>query len=452
MSTRLIKALILGFFTGAAGLMMSFLPFVLHLDEDVGLDILFKLRRERQASSDVIVVSIDKESAEYLNLSENPDKWPRSFHARLTERLAKEGAKVIAFDVHFIEPRLTEDDNRFAEAIGRARTVVLCEPLKTKEVNVSHGEGSRDDGLSIVRIVKPIESFAKPAVATAPFPLPRIPFKVSQYWTFQKGAGDTPTFPVVVFQLFSQDVFGEFVRLLEKVRPGCTNKLPGEFDEAVKAGNVKGLMRNIREIFESDPLIAERMLTELENSKALADDTKRRHMVRGLIKMYHGNTNRYINFYGPPRTITTIPYYQALQLNGGLIGSKPIDLRGKAVFVGLSEVLLAERKDSFYTVFSQANGLFVSGVEIAATAFSNLMEDGSIKPLRLQFFIPFVLIWGIALGMICRMTSVLTSVLTSVGLCILYIMFAEYEFTVHERWYPIVIPLLFQAPSLSSGP
>ena len=105
MVSRLLRAIILGILTGMLGLVLSLLPFGLDYEEDVGLDLLFKLRGEKRPPSDVVVVSIDKESCETLNLPDNPDKWPRSVHARLIENLAKEGAKVIAFDVHFIEPR-----------------------------------------------------------------------------------------------------------------------------------------------------------------------------------------------------------------------------------------------------------------------------------------------------------------------------------------------------------
>ena len=114
MLSRLSKPVILGLFVGIVGIIVSVLPFGLNLDENVGLDLLFKLRGERQAPSDVVVVSIDKDSSENLNLPNNPDKWPRSIHARLIENLIKEGARAIAFDVHFIEPRSTEDDNLFA--------------------------------------------------------------------------------------------------------------------------------------------------------------------------------------------------------------------------------------------------------------------------------------------------------------------------------------------------
>jgi adenylate cyclase len=135
-----------------------------------------------------------------------------------------------------------------------------------------------------------------------------------------------------------------------------------------------------------------------------------------------------------------------LQLRNGVVGGKKIDLKGKAVFVGLSEVLLAERKDSFYTVFSQANGIFISGVEIAATAFSNLMEDRPLKSLSTPSFILAILFWGILLGVICRMLPIVFSALSVIGLSVLYLIAAKYQFKITDSWYPTIIPLLFQAP------
>ncbi|GEM_PF-2910659 len=50
-------------------------------------------------------------------------------------------------------------------------------------------------------------------------------------------------------------------------------------------------------------------------------------------------------------------------------------------FVGFSEKFhQAEQTDSFDTVFSQADGLKLSGVEIAATMFANLLEGRSVTP------------------------------------------------------------------------
>jgi adenylate cyclase len=443
MKSPLAKAVFLGLLIGVAGLVISPFHFALDVEEDAGLGLLFKLRGARQAPSDAVVVSIDKESAENLGLPDNPDKWPRSLHARLTETLEKAGAKVIAFDVHFIEPKSAGDDNLFAEAMARAGNVVLTEPVKTKEIPLSNGSDAL--GHNIIKVVKPIELFSRSAVATAPFTLPRIPFKVAQYWTFETGAGDSPTVPVVVLQLFAMDAYGEFIDLLNKANPGLATRLPRDGEAAARTIGIKELMKEIREVFERDPLLARSMLAELKSSGA-PGDVKRKRLLESLIKMYGGSGSRYINYYGPPGTIATIPYYQALKLRSGAVGDNGIDLRGKAVFVGLSEVMLAERKDSFYTVFSKANGTFISGVEIAATAFANLLADTPVKPASLPLHIIVILLWGLLMGVLCRVAPVGLAALAAVGLGAVYLFAADYQFKTGYGWYPVVVPLFFQAP------
>jgi serine phosphatase RsbU (regulator of sigma subunit) len=360
--------------------------------------------------------------------------------------LTREGAEVIAFDVHFIEPRSAQDDNLFAASMRKARNVVLAEPLKAKEIPLSGSSGSQTGAHSIVKRVKPIALLSRSAAATAPFPLPRIPFKVNRYWTFQTGAGDSPTLPVVAFQLFTLQVYEEFIQLLEKVSPNHSGKLPRDSGTAIKTRDVKRLIGDVRAIFEGEPLIAERMLEELEHSNPRPVDVKKDRLLKSFIKMYGGASSPYINYYGPPRTITTIPYHQALQLREGTVDGQKIDLKGKAVFVGLSEILLADRKDSFYTVFSQANGIFISGVEIAATAFSNILVDTPVKLISLPFYIFITLLWGILVGIVCRISTIKIGALGVVGVSILYLVVAWHQFKANDTWYPIVIPLFFQTP------
>jgi len=453
MKSRLFKAIILGLIIGVLGLLLSPFRFALNLEENTGLGLLFKLRGVQQSSGEVVVVSIEKESSDYLNLPNNPDKWPRSLHARLVDNLVREGAAVVTFDVHFIEPRNPEDDQLFAESIRKAGNVVIGEPLVSREVKLSDSGGSQSQpGVhSIVKIVKPIELFATAAVATAPFSLPRIPFKVNQYWGFQTGAGDSPTLPVVTFQLLTLPLYEEFVRLLEKVSPEQTANLPPDPATAIKTKGVKRLIRDIRGIFESNPLIAEQMLQALNSSAPLADDGKNNGLLKSLIKMYAAPNSRYVNYYGPPRTITTIPFHEALQLRDGKVGDRQYDIKGKAVFVGLSEALLADRKDSFYTVFSQANGIFISGVEIAATALSNIIEDTPVKPVGLTIYMLIILLWGILAGIACRLFSLKIGALCIVGLSVVYLAVAVILFKTNAIWYPIVMPLFFQAPLAFAG-
>jgi serine phosphatase RsbU (regulator of sigma subunit)/CHASE2 domain-containing sensor protein len=443
---RLLKAAILGVVVGILGLLISPFQFAMNLEEDTGLGLLFKLRGARTPPSDIVVVSIDKQSSDKLNLHNNPDKWPRSLHARLTENLTKEGAGVVAFDVHFIEPKNVEDDALFAESCKNAQNVILCEPLVTRELSTSENGEAIAGFHNIVKIVKPFDLLADSAVATAPFTLPRIPFKVNRYWTFQTGAGDSPTVPVVAFQLSTLSVYDAFIQLLEKTSPGGAGTLPPDSKALHNTKNVKQVIREIKEIFQADPALELKMLVELKNSRSQLEDDKDYQSLKSLIKMYGGATSRYINYYGPPRTIKTIPYYQALQIKDGMYDGKPLDIKDKAVFVGLSEILLADRKDSFYTVFSMADGLFISGVEIMASVFANIKEDTPIRPISLKSHILVLLLWGMLLGIVCRISNVRIGALNAMGLSLFYLAAAVYMFKAKNIWYPVVIPLFFQAP------
>ena len=418
---------------------------MLSAEENFGLGLLFKMRGPRQASPHALVVSIDRESSETLHLPDNPDKWPRSLHARLAEILAREGARVVSFDLHFVEPRVAKDDASFAKAMKNACNVILTEPIRTKDVLLPDVDGSSDSH-NIVKVVPPIALFSDAAVATAPFTLPRIPFKVSQFFTFEPGAGDCPSVPMVMLQIYAAQAYGEFIRLLEKASPAHAGKFPSDLSATIREGSVRDLMRKIRAVFSDDPSLAGRMRHELENLKEHVDNGMHRKLVAALIRIYEDSNNRYINYYGRPRTIATIPYYQALQIRDGSVGDRKIDLKDKAVFVGLSEGLLAERKDSFYTVFSQANGVFIGGVEISATAFSNLLEGTPVKPAGLLPYVFIVVLWGVVTGILCRFFHVGIAALGIVGLSILYFTGAWYLFKTRNAWYPVVVPLFFQAP------
>ena len=442
--SRLQKAVLFGLLIGIVGIGVSFFPVAHDLEEDIGLGLLFKLRGPTKAPAEVVVISMDRESSEHLNVPQNPDRWPRSLHAALIDNLVREGAQVIVLDVYFIESRSGAEDDSLAKAIKRARNVVLAEPLRREEVPSSDAVGS-SVGHIIVRPLKTIEPISQAAFATAPFVLPRFPIRINQYWTFQTSAGDWPTFPVVTFQLYTLPVYDQFVGLLSKVSPPEAERLP-KVGTAITARGVARFIRDIRQIFESDPTLTEKMITELERSNLAARDPNQYRWLKSLIWMYGSENQRYLNYYGPPRTITTLPYYQALRLGENSSSQKSMDLKGKAVFVGFSEILLAERQDSFHTVFSQANGVFVSGVEIGATAFANLLENSPIKTLRSYSYILIILIWGFVVGLVCRATGTVAAAVSAVILSVLYLAVTEYQFTANATWYPIVVPLFLQTP------
>ncbi|MFB3041631.1 MAG: CHASE2 domain-containing protein, partial [Candidatus Poribacteria bacterium] len=359
--------------------------------------------------------------------------------------LARAGASTIVFDINFAEPRLPEVDQVFADAIRRAGNVVLLEYVET-EVSPTIGTSS---GLTEVilereRRTPPLAAFQRYAIGSAPFPLPVVPVKVSQFWTFRTTAGDSPTLPVVALQAHALPVYEDFISLLSEVRPNIARELPRDRNDVIQDNVLEEVIRDIRRLFKTDPLIASEMVARLGREALSPETARRRAVLLALIAMYQGGDSLYLNFYGPPRSITTVPYQETSQLL--FADAREIDVEGRVVFIGFSGRTQPEQQDTYYSVFSQDSGLNLSGTEIAATAFANLLEAKSIRPLTMPAHLVFVLFWGIVVtASFCLLSTMFAFGLAALG-GVLYLAFASYQFDSAAIWWPLTVPLLVQIP------
>ncbi|MCC7202009.1 MAG: CHASE2 domain-containing protein [Nitrospirae bacterium] len=458
------KAIILGFVIGVFGLIMTIIPYGDDLEEGLGLGILFKLRGKVPPPPEVVVIAMDKESAVNLNLPHDPKKWPRTYHSRLVQKLVQEGAGVIAFDVFFEDRPLVEEDRLFARTIKDASNVVLLEYLRKELLPL---KGRRDQVVTEVTIenkVEPAALLAKEAVALSSFPLPKYPWRVNWYWTIDSSGA--PTMPGTAFLVFSLQAYNELTDLLNQALnhteivhteedkanisslSGARRLLALKKEDIIAGKKIEDFSKNLKDIFGQKTLISEFIADELGNPDASYKGDKGIKILSALKDMYKGSDEiRHLNFYGPARTITTIPYYQALQSDGKTIsGQKPFDFKGKAVFIGVSEINQAEQRDSFYTIYSESKGLDLSGVEICATAFANLLDDTSLQPPGFIIRILTVLIWGAGIGMISFLFPPLKAMLYILGLMIFYAGAAYFRFKTAGIWLPLVIPTMLQVP------
>ncbi|MEN8205013.1 MAG: adenylate/guanylate cyclase domain-containing protein [Pseudomonadota bacterium] len=445
--TRPAKALTLGVFTGILGILVICIPFILDLEETAGLDWLFTLRGPIAAPDDVVIVSIDKASADALNLSTDPGKWPRSYHAELLGKLAQAGAAVIVLDIHFKEQREPDVDTALARAIETSNRVVLFEYTKKDIIRLYDKSGHYSGELIAQRLIRPAEPIASAPLALAPFPLPVFPVKVSQFWAYTPGTGDLPTEPVVALQLYSAALYPDFLALIRQTDPKVSlppvQTTAGLFEKYAVQESIQAL----RKLFTERPSLAKQVANALDSDTKFADSTGQQALMHALIAMYSKADSRYLNFYGPPQTLTTVPYAQVLRPDITLPGnSQAPDLQGKTVFVGYSERLQPEQLDEFYTVYSQNNGLHLSGVEIAATAFANLLRDNPVRPLPLPAQFLLLAGWGLLLGCCVRLLPVLPAVTISTGLTVLYLVTSQLLFNQHTIWLPLLVPLLIQGP------
>jgi adenylate cyclase len=435
---RLIRAAALGLLIAALGVAVGLSPPGLDLEEALGLRVLFALRGPRVPPPQVLVASIDRESAVALDLPSNPLKWPRTVHAELTDRLAVGGAAAIVFDVFFQDPgRTPEEDARFAQAIRRAGTVVLARHVARETLAV--GGPAPAAQANIERLLAPLPLLAEAAAGTAPFLLPKVPARVSQFWTFKAGAGDAATLPAVALHLFARDAHAELVSRLERTAAGAARRLPPDGAALLAGRHLERTVALIRELAQGSAGPGE------------APGAGAARHLDALVRLYRAPDSLYLDFYGPTGTVPTIPLHRFLDRpDGSRVGPLP-EVRGKAVFVGVSGHPRLEQKDDFLTVFSDASGRDLSGVEIAATAFANLLEGRHVRPLGAGAAAALLAIGGLALGAACQTLAPLGALAATLAAGAGYLALAHHRFAADGTWLPLVVPLLVQAPLALGG-
>jgi adenylate cyclase len=111
-----------------AGIALLFFLFGLLKPLELGvLDSHFSVRGKQKPPSDVVVVKIDDATFDKPSEGGLGLQWPfpRHYHAIVLDRIHRDGANVIAFDVQFTEESVPKEDNALIDAVDRDRPVVL---------------------------------------------------------------------------------------------------------------------------------------------------------------------------------------------------------------------------------------------------------------------------------------------------------------------------------------
>ena len=437
------KSLALGLVVALAGILLASTSMGRWMEEEVGLAWLFQLRGPLPVPGEVVVVSIDYNSSQRLGLANKPRMWPRSLHGDLVRKLSKHGATVIVFDVFFEETRDPQENTVFAAALRDAGNVILFQSVKKVPVaNAVYTDYNQQTGY-IENLTSPIPVISEAAFGLAPFPLPKVPAQVNHFITFKAELGDIPTIPVVALQANALPVYNVLHDMISAVIPEQISELPASAEQLNRSGDIHKLIQKLRRLFLKNPDLARQLLQRLDHSPPAVTPVERALLV-ALISCYARPDSLYLNFYGPPQTITTIPYYQVLE---SADHGDPLDLAGKTVFVGFSERFQPQQKDGFYTVFSQEmSGLDVSGVEIAATAFANLLQGSALETTNATTDMLIYAAWAILLSLVLRALSGPVLIIVALLLCLAYHQLSYELFRQTHYWIPLAIPLFWQAP------
>ncbi len=429
---RLRRAVILGLVIGVLGVTLRPTGIGLRLEEDVGLRWLFAVRGPLKPPPDVVVVTIDRGSAQQLGLDTREWPPPRHVHASVIRALHSRDVSAIIMDIRFEKHRSPTDDDDLADAIAKSGNVALAQHIDRLRVPGVDAE--------IEQIHSPIDQLQKSAISLAPFPVPEGPL-THFFWTFfETVAGEVPTLPAAALQIQALPIVDRFVTLIE--RAGV--KVPDPPDRITSAVDLRRFMEAMRHELINDPHGAARALALLNADEGGLSATERR-VFAALLKLYAGSRTYYLNFYGPAGTIETIPFHELLQDRRG----DRFDLAGKAVFVGEGAsgfVTSAEQPDTYPTVYSTSEGVDLSGAEIGATALANLLTDRVLRPVSVIRSLAILLGVGIVVGILTRLLPGVyaAAIVTAVGAA--YCGLAQFLFADHARLIPVAIPVLVQLP------
>lgn len=383
-------------------------------------DTLFRLRGPLPAPEQVAIVAMDEASENQLGVGQDLTRW-RAFHARLIRQLQQQGVKLVVFDLQFIAANPAVDP-ALAGAMRAAGNVLIGECVQkfrrgsadffgreecseTNKQTAVALEGNADaelpEQLVAMRQIRATPAIAAAALDSAPFYLANDAedAKVREVWTFFDALADAPSLPVLAWSYTRQPATA--------------------FADSGQSGSA--------------------WLTERRRDCLAAED---RPAPTGLgadfDKLLCDGDSRYLNYYGPPKTLRMESY---VDVYSGKIG----DLRDKVVFVGRANRQFSPGKTDFFpTPFSDSHTGKMAGVEIMATQFANLSQGAFIE-IPMPFWAVSGL-FGLAVAGLLNSRRKRRGLLASALLAAGYAGFAFYAFTALRWWLPLAGPLLVQLP------
>ncbi len=453
---REMRVLLVAGTVAAIGAAASVSPVGFGLEEEIGLHWLFAVRGPRPPPPEPVVVRFDRDALSRLRaLPDDPAQWPqplagcarrngdmpgladasrldrlpRGVVACLVEELTRRGAAVIAFDMSFRrDPSREEGVAELAAALRRHGRIILLDRAVRQ---LAPSAAKPDDDAGSVQadwLEGPHPALETEAIATASFLLPRGTSEIHQFWGFNPALPSPTQLPVRALEALALPALANLARATEE-------RVPASPTERERLAGLTGWFR--AQVAAPDGGISPAELARISRADALA--------VNSLSRVYRGPNNYYLNYYGPPGTFPSLSVADMLVPDPDR-APPDMDLRGRVVFVGFQELAIPQAGDSFPTAFRGADGVDLSGVEILATAFANLLHDGTVRALPEWVRVGLVALLGFAFTMASCLGALWRGIAAPLCLAGAYAGTAVAAFVLADFWLPLVVPLLGLLP------
>lgn len=442
-----VRSAIIGLCTAVVGLVLTVTDFGMELERDTGLAWLFTIRGPLPKPPEVAVIGLNSNSGKRLALAALPRDWPRSVHGRVLDELATQDAAAVVFDYDFSRPKDPKDDREFAESVAAFGRVVMLQKLIGKREPVYGANGEVISWLWSEEAMVPAGPLGEATRGLGHFPLPKTDQAVHEFWTFKSSTGDAPTTSAISVQILALPYYREWLDVLSQAGVARVGELPARAEDIRSHEEMRTLMRTLRNTFTGDRGLKGRVDEILDATTGQAMPEQARSLFRALAALYAGPERRFLNFYGPPGNILTYPYEAMLPSSySGKRPPKDGSLAGRVVFAGYSDLTHADQPDRYYTVFTNKDGVDLSGVEIMATALANLLNDTAILKAGPEITLASIIVFGFVIGVLVYALPALIAVPLTFLLTGLYAAVAQWLFNESALWLPLTTPLMVQMP------
>jgi adenylate cyclase len=400
------------------------------------LDLRFKSRGTMKPHDAVVLAVIDEKS---LN-KEGRWPWPRSKIAKLIDYLSNDGAKVIGFDIGFLEP----DENTNLKLIDQFEQKIETLQLKDNKIKefITESKLKADNDLILANTIRRSQAkivlghFFYMSKAALNYPITqkdieiqRKRIKNSKYplrmYDQQNMVIDpfiNAYIPEANIDILSQaaDSSGYFNMLPDKdgfvrwmplvFKCGRDIYAPLSIQSVWHYLDQPQLMVKVADYGIEGIRMGERFIPTAEDGKML------------------------INYLGPEKTF---PHYSISDIIQG--NTQKGTFNDKIVMVGATAIAIYDTRSTPFSSLGEYPGL-----EIHATVINNIITNNFLKKPKWTtiFDALAILIIGLFTGVVVRRVGALKGILFSSALFILYILLSYWLFMYWGIWVNIIYPLL----------
>jgi len=426
--------------------------------------------------TDVLIVTPYK--SRKIGVVEKLSSLDRGLHIKALDNLRIAGVALVAIDFSF-EERNDDHDNSLSRAIRSIPESVLVQKVREVHVKnnvivpelISHSNDDTSDDVPardsevhksvLINIVRnPVAPIADAASTLAPslvsgseeisdriFLYRSILYNPDDHNCFAyppdadlagnrlESLGDyvvpvnVPTLPVVTYQYWRKSVTketSETNKTLSKTTFSSPRCKSWDSEDIAELNNTINRNGNVADTQSGWRYLVEKRVGEL---------------LQGIVSDIENELR--LNFYGPPRTIKTLDYDQLAEIvRNTSTDSMENILKDTIVFMGGSFVSKSDQQSDAYITQYSSNAIPMSGVEISATAFANMVNGNALRTLRPAVSSMFIIFAILMTAIASFKGSARFTLGMTFGMVIFVACLSSWMFIAWSVLLPVVLPLI----------